>query len=179
MHTQRDLNWNASLAPPRLQEPCSAASFARCETKDKRIWFLVWFEKLSDLEEYYLTYCLPSGVLHLSWQGERDHRRRNSLYLTEEKERGTRRYDILFIYFYHLSHYNTNSSPPLLPPRPSAFCVFSLVCAAMFLSAWFVNLEEPTWVHTQTQRREGRWKDNGAGVFSPIRFRDGDIPSLD
>lgn len=48
-------------------------------------------------------------------------------------------------------------------------------------------LEQSTSAHTPAcvlghARREGwgrRWGDNGAGVFSPVRFRDGDILSVD
>lgn len=135
-------------------------------------------------EEYYLTFSPPYRVEFLTFLakeeeeegGGSDNRRRNSLYLTREKEGETRRYDILPADFYHLLRFQHQFIPPLFPAQqPLLLRVFGarlLRNVSEWLICKFWRLEQP-------QRRVGRWRDNGAGVFSPIRFRDGDSPPLD
>ena len=104
---------------------------------------------LSDQEEDYLAYCSPSGVLYLARQGGGDNHRRKiaSIYPVEEEEveeeeeeeeRETRRFDTLFIYFFHPSDYRTISSllsPPPSPPAPLR--PLGYLCRAVW-SGWFV-----------------------------------------
>lgn len=139
-----------SRSPAQRGQLCAAQ-----DQKESGYNFLLWFEKLFDQEKDYLTNSLPSGVLHLAWQGGGDNRRRNSLYLTGEEERGTRRYVSLSTFLICPIIIQFSPTSPLSPSHP-AFCVISFYLCRNVFERLICNFRR---AELSTQRGRERQRD--------------------